>query len=92
MTTWSDYLQGRYDGQPVQEGHHGRLVYDCQPETGDGCIVPVPAGFPGMSQVPAADRHQPREYVTEISVPSFDDGRQALYSPGLHEPGPEAGA
>jgi hypothetical protein len=32
----------------------------------------------------------PREYVTEISVPRLgDDGRQALYSPGLREPGPE---
>jgi hypothetical protein len=40
------------------------------------------------------DRHpygfEAREYVTEISVPDFgDDGRQALYSPGLREPGPE---
>ena len=40
------------------------------------------------------DRHPfgsgPREYVTEISVPDFGDGgRQALYSPGLREPGPE---
>ena len=35
-----------------------------------------------------ADEHQPREYVTEVSVPSFDDGRQALYSPGLSEPEP----
>jgi hypothetical protein len=40
------------------------------------------------------DRHpcglEPREYATEISVPRFgDDGRQALYSPGLREPGPE---
>jgi hypothetical protein len=26
------------------------------------------------------------QYVTEISVPSFDDGRRALYSPGLSEP------
>ena len=33
---------------------------------------------------------EPREYITEISVPRFgDDGRQALYSPGLREPGPE---
>ena len=31
-----------------------------------------------------------RAYVTEISVPRFsDDGRQALYSPGLRELGPE---
>jgi hypothetical protein len=28
------------------------------------------------------------QYVTEISVPSFDDGRQALHSPGLSEPEP----
>lgn len=40
------------------------------------------------------DRHpcgfEPREYVTEVSVPRFGDGgRQALYSPGLREPGPE---
>jgi hypothetical protein len=86
MTTWSDYPHGRYDGQPVQEGHHGRLVYDCQPETEDGCIVPVPAGFLGIPKVPAAG--EPDEYVTEISVPSFDDGRQALYSPELSEPEP----
>ena len=35
-----------------------------------------------------ADEHQPREYVTEVSAPVFDDGRQALYSPGLSEPEP----
>ena len=44
------------------------------------------------SREPRADEEQPREYVTEISVPPFDDGRQALYSPGLREPDPEAGA
>jgi hypothetical protein len=37
---------------------------------------------------PRAAGHPPREYVTEISVPPFDDGRQALYSPGLSEPEP----
>ncbi len=37
---------------------------------------------------PEADEHQAREYVTEVSVPSFDDGRQALYSPGLSDPEP----
>jgi len=37
---------------------------------------------------PRADEEQPREYVTEVSVPSFDDGRQALYSPGLSDPEP----
>jgi hypothetical protein len=44
---------------------------------------------PGESR---AGEHSPGQYVTEISVPSFDDGRQALYSPGLREPEPEAGA
>ena len=40
---------------------------------------------------PGAGEHQPREYVTEISVPDFgDDGRQALYAPGLAEPEPGA--
>jgi hypothetical protein len=62
----------------VIEGDGGRLVYDCEPESADGCLIPVPADFLGM---PA--------YVTEISVPDFGDGRQALYSPGLREPGPE---
>jgi hypothetical protein len=37
---------------------------------------------------PRAGGHRPREYVTEISVPSFDDGRQALCSPGLAQPEP----
>jgi hypothetical protein len=32
------------------------------------------------------------QYVTEISAAPFDDGRQALYSPGLRKPDPEAGA
>ncbi len=43
---------GTYGGQPVQEGHGGRLVYDCQPETADGCLVPVPPGFLGMPRGP----------------------------------------
>ena len=38
-----------------------------------------------------AEEEQPREYVTEISAPPFDDGRQALYSRVLREPEPEAG-
>jgi hypothetical protein len=38
---------------------------------------------------PCAGELQPREYVTEVSVPWFDDGRQALYVPGLSEPEPE---
>lgn len=43
---------GTYGGQPVMEGHHGRLVYDCQPETADGCVIPVPADFLGIPQPP----------------------------------------
>ncbi len=31
-----------FNGQPVMEGDGGRLVYDCQPETTDGCFIPVP--------------------------------------------------
>ncbi len=53
---------GIYDGQPVMEGDGGRLVYNCDPESADGCLIPVPADFLGM---PA--------YVTEISVPDFGD-------------------
>jgi len=44
-----------YDGQPVQEGDGGRLVYDCQPDTADGCLVPVPPGFLGMPRRPEPD-------------------------------------
>ena len=29
-------------GQPVTEGDGGRLVYDGEPHTGDGCLIPVP--------------------------------------------------
>jgi hypothetical protein len=36
---------GTYDGQPVMEGTHGRLVYDAEPATADGCIVPCPPNF-----------------------------------------------
>ncbi len=43
---------------------------------------------PYDSQEPRADEEQPCEYVTEISAPPFDDGRQALYSPALSEPEP----
>jgi len=31
-----------YKGQPVMEGDGGRLVYDCEPDSGDGCLIPVP--------------------------------------------------
>jgi hypothetical protein len=39
---------GTYDGQPVMEGTHGRLVYDAEPATADGCIVPCPPNFLGL--------------------------------------------
>jgi len=50
--TEAGHSPGIYDGQPVMEGHHGRLVYDCEPHTPDGCIVPVPPGFLGMPRGP----------------------------------------
>jgi hypothetical protein len=43
-------------------------------------------------QESCAGERSPGRYVTEISVPSFDDGRHVLYSPGLREPEPEAGS
>ena len=52
MTTWGgperDHELGVYNGLPVMEGDSGRLVYDCEPESGDGCFVPVPQDFLGM--------------------------------------------
>jgi hypothetical protein len=75
---------GTYDGQPVMEGDGGRLVYDCQPETADGCFIAVPGDFLGI----------PRAYVTEISVPDFGDGGvQRLHNHMLEpedEPEPQA--
>jgi hypothetical protein len=50
-----DHSLGVYGGQPVMEGHHGRLVYDCQPYTPDGCVIPVPADFLGMPRWPEPD-------------------------------------
>jgi hypothetical protein len=53
----------------------------------------LPAAAADWLAVTPENRHpggfEPRQYVTEVSVPTFDDGRQALYSPGLSEP--EAG-
>jgi hypothetical protein len=46
---------GFYAGQPVLEGQGGRLVYDCQPEIADGCLVPVPADFLGMPAMPGPE-------------------------------------
>ncbi len=41
---------------------------------------------------PRADRHEPRTYITEVSVPDLGDGGvQRLHSRVL-EPEPEAGA
>lgn len=72
---------GVYDGQPVMEGDGGRLVYNCDPESADGCLIPIPADFLSM---PA--------YVTEISVPDFGDGGvQRLHSRMLPETEIEAG-
>ena len=47
-----EHSLGVYDGQPVMEGHHGRLVYDCGPQTLDGCLLEVPADFLGMPRWP----------------------------------------
>jgi hypothetical protein len=66
------------NGQPVMEGDGGRLVYDCQPETEDGCLIPAP--------------REPVTYVTEISVPDFGDGGvQRIHSRMLPETEIEAG-
>ena len=43
---------GVYDGQPVMEGDGGRLVYNCEPHTPDGCLIPVPADFLGLPRGP----------------------------------------
>lgn len=43
---------GTYNGQPVMEGDGGRLVYDCQPETADGCFIPVPDAYVTKISVP----------------------------------------
>ncbi len=43
-----EHPPGVFNGQPVMQGHHGRLVYDCQPESADGCVLPVPSDFLGM--------------------------------------------
>ena len=48
----ADHPLGVYGGQPVMEGHHGRLVYDCEPHTLDGCLIPVPPGFLGLPRGP----------------------------------------
>jgi hypothetical protein len=69
---------GVYDGQLVMEGDGGRLVYDCERETADGCLIPAP--------------REPVTYVTKISVPdSGDGGVQRLHSHFLQpEDEPEA--
>jgi len=46
-----DHPLGLFNGQPVMEGHHGRLIYDCQPESADGCFIPVPPDFLGMPRI-----------------------------------------
>ena len=50
---------------------------------------PVPDREP---RDPAAERREPRTYVTVVSVPYFGDGGvQRLYAP-VKQPGPEPGA
>jgi hypothetical protein len=72
MTTWSDHGSARVTAAEI----------DAEP----------PATAADWLAVTPEDRHpggfEPRQYVTEISVPAFDDGRQALYAPGLSEPEP----
>ena len=46
-----DHPLGVFNGQPVMQGHHGRLVDDCQPESADGCFLPVPSDFLGMPRL-----------------------------------------
>jgi hypothetical protein len=66
MTTWSDpdrdHQLGTYEGQHVMEGDSGTLVYNCEPESEDGCFVPVPHDFLGMPVTyPAIE--EPGEYA-----------------------------
>jgi hypothetical protein len=51
MLPENDHPLGVYDGQPVMEGHHGRLVYNCEPESADGCLIAVPPDFLGMPRL-----------------------------------------
>ena len=46
-----------YLGQPVMEGDGGRPVYDCQPDTADGCLIPVPHTY--VTEI--ATEREPRE-------------------------------
>jgi hypothetical protein len=75
MTTWGDHGFAQVTAAEI----------DAEP----------PATAADWLAVEPEDRHpggfEPRQYVTEISVPASDDGRQALYSPGLSEHEPEAG-
>ena len=47
MTAWSspgrDHQPGTCESQPIVEGDSGTLVYDCDPESADGCFIPRPA-------------------------------------------------
>ena len=42
---------GTYGGQPVMEGDSGTLVYDCDPQSNDGCLIRVPADFLGLPHI-----------------------------------------
>jgi hypothetical protein len=46
-----DHPLGIYKGQPIMEGHHGRLIYNREPESADGCLIPVPHDFLGMPRL-----------------------------------------
>jgi hypothetical protein len=57
----------------------------------DGAAMSGPACDPGLRE-PCADEHEPRTYITEVSVPDPGDGGiQRLHSRML-EPEPEARA
>jgi hypothetical protein len=61
--------RGTYGGQEVQEGAHGRLVYDCQPDDAAGCLVAVPGNFLGIpevtGQLDGPQQDEPEQYEHE---------------------------
>ena len=46
---------GTYAGQPVTEGDSGSLVYDCDPQSRDGCLIRVPVSFLGLPHMREPD-------------------------------------
>lgn len=57
---------GTYAGQPVMEGDSGTLVYDCDPKSEDGCLIPVPADFLGLPHMREPDLLPEPELEAEI--------------------------